>query len=345
MTDSPGPGEPDDHLRPAPTRARAGQPSDPWDDDDAVPHAPRPPEGPAQRRARRLLAGVVLALFAAMLAAEALSASGLDQTSLFYVGVPALIAVSVVLTARPRHPVGVALATTTVGLALAGPLLDEGVVCLVIAAPLFYGVAALVALAVQHARGRRHLVLAPVLLLLALEGVTGTPSVPRDDVASATVVVDAPPEAFADALAAEPRYGRPDAVLLRAVPFPVPVGASGKGLAVGDERLVAFAPRHSLGLGAEPTERSMRLRVVASEVRPDGGRVVFEVVEDSTLARWMDLRTAEVTWYGDTATTANWSLGYRRTFDPSWYFGPVQHHVTALASEYLLDTFGDATRP
>ncbi|PFG43882.1 hypothetical protein ATJ88_2598 [Isoptericola jiangsuensis] len=328
---------------PTPADGPGQDPVDPWEDGDP---APRAPEGPAQRRARRLLAGVVLALFAAMLAAEALSATGLEQTSLFYVGIPALIAVSVVLTARPRHPVGIALATTTVGLALAGPLLDEGVVCLVVAAPLFYGVAAVVGLAVHQSRRRRNLVLAPLVLLLVLEGVGDASPVPRDDVATATTVVDATPTELAAALAAPPRYEPPRAALLRAVPFPVPVGAEGDGLAVGDERLVEFAPRHSMGLGAEPTPRSMRLRVTASDVRQDGGRVVFTVVEDSTLARWMDLRTAEVTWHGDgTTTTARWSLAYGRTFDPSWYFGPVQHHVTTLASGYLLDTFTDPVRP
>jgi hypothetical protein len=327
-----------------------GEPSpvEPWaePEDWSEQRPPRAPEPPAQRRARRLLAGVVLALFAAMVAAEALSATGLEQTSLFYVGIPALIAVSVVLTARPRHPVGVALATTTVGLALAGPLLDEGIVCLVVAAPLFYGVAALVGLAVQQARGRRHLVLAPVLLLLVLEGIGDVTPVPRDDAVTTTEVVDVSPAAFADALADEPRFDEPDASLLRAIPFPIPVGASGAGLEVGDERQVAFAPRHSLGIGARPTERGMRLRVVESAVHGAGGEVVFEIVEDSTLARWMDLRTARVTWraVGD-GTEVRWELGYRRTFDPSWYFGPVQHHVTGLAAGYLIDTFAAPARP
>ncbi|MCF4122293.1 hypothetical protein L1785_15040 [Antribacter sp. KLBMP9083] len=257
---------------------------------------------------------------------------------------PAVIALTVILTARPRSPVGMALATTTIGLALAGPLLDEGVVCLVIAAPLFLGVAAIVGVVVEQLREsrtrRRALAVTPLLLLALAEGVGGATVVPRDDAGTATAVIDAAPADLARSLAAPPVYGDFEAVFLRAVPFPEPVSATGTGLAVGDERVVTFTPRRSLGLGAQPTPRSMTLRVVESEVSDAGGHVVLDVTEDTTLARWMDLRSAEVTWEaaGD-GTRVTWTLHFTRTFDPSWYFGPLQHRTTGLAAEYLIDTF------
>ena len=76
----------------------------------------------------------------------------------------------------------------------------------------------------------------------------------------------------------------------------------------------------------------MTLRV--SERSP--GRVVFAVVADTTLARWMDLRRATFDWRsGDLKLT----LGYRRTFDPGWYFGPLQHYAVSEAAGYLATTF------
>ncbi|KAA1423071.1 hypothetical protein FE697_010605 [Mumia zhuanghuii] len=287
---------------------------------------------------------MTLALFAAMLAADALGSTGLEETSLFYVGIPALIAVTVILTARPKNAVGVALATTTVGLALAGPLLDEGVVCLIVAAPLFYGVAAFVGLVVQAVRrpGHRALVAAPLLLLVALEGVGGVTVIPRQDAASATVTVSATPVHVAAALAAPPEFGPYEAAFLRSLPFPKPVRANGSGLAVGDTRLITFNPRRSLGLGSTSTPRSMELRVVEAVTTAAGGRVVFDVTADSTFARWLDLRSAVVTWTtsGDT-TRMTWRLDYARTFDPSWYFGPIQHHAVGDAAGYLAETFAD----
>lgn len=328
---------------------RAGAGGEPVGEElEPAPWRPRPPLTPAARRARLLLAGVALALFAAMLLAKLLGSADAQQTALFYVGIPAVIALTVILAARPRSAVGTALATTTVGLALAGPLLDEGVVCLVIAAPLFYGVAALVGVVVQAARNRRGraVAVAPLLLVLVAEGVGGFTLLPRADVGTASVVVQATPRQVAEALAEPPVYGAFEAPFLRAVPFPEPVSATGSGLEVGAERHVTFTDRHSLGLGAEATPRAMSLRVVASEVSDAGGRLRLDVTADTTLKRWMDLHAADVTWVaaGPGRTRITWSLAYTRTFDPSWYFGPLQHYSTGLAAEYLAETFGRAAQ-
>ncbi|TDQ51434.1 hypothetical protein [Actinorugispora endophytica] len=289
-------------------------------------------------RARTLLAGVLLALFAAMLGHKVLNAGGLEQTALFYVGLPALIALTVVFTARPRSAVGVAMAVTTVGLALAGPLLDEGVVCLVMAAPLFYLVAAAVGAVLGHARGRHALVAAPVLVLLCLEGVAGTSYLPRASEGRAVRFVEDTPAEIAAALAAEPVYPAQDSWFLGLLPQPT--GAEGTGLDVGDRREVRFPARRSLGLGAEPTPRSLVLEVARGRADDSGGLVVFTVVSDTTLARWLDLREAEVAWEAvDGGTRIEWTLRYHRTFDPSWYWGPLQGHAVDQAAGYLVDTF------
>jgi hypothetical protein len=332
-------------IDPAPqSQPRRDQRSDAeWDAEPEPTPAPRPPLTPEARRARLLLAGVALALFAAMLVAKLLGSADVQQTALFYVGIPAIIALTVILTARPKSAVGTALATTTVGLALAGPLLNEGVVCLVIAAPLFYGVAAAIGATVQRSRNHRGraIAVAPLLLVLLAEGVGGFSLLPRDDAGTATVVVQATPEQVAAALAAPPAYGDFEAPFLRAVPFPEPVSATGEGLSVGDERHVTFTPRRSLGIGAQATPRAMSLRVVQSQVSDARGHVRLDVTSDTTLARWMDLHAADVTWAdaGNGRTRVTWSLEYTRTFDPSWYFGPLQHYATGLASEYLIETF------
>lgn len=93
--------EPDRSARPREIGPRQGEPGD----QASEPLRPRRGPEPARaRRARVALAGVVLALFLAMLAAEALTGAGLQQTSLFYVGIPAVIALAVILTARRGTP-------------------------------------------------------------------------------------------------------------------------------------------------------------------------------------------------------------------------------------------------
>ncbi|MFC4113200.1 hypothetical protein [Nonomuraea zeae] len=290
------------------------------------------PERKPQQRARRILAGVLAALFAAMLLYQVLHAGHLEQTALFYVGIPAVIAVTVALTARPRSTVGMVMASVTVALALAGPLLGEGIVCLLMAAPLFYLVGAIVAVVIDAARrrlgnGRMSLLLVPLVMAAALEGTAA--SLPRAGEAGVTVAV-----AGADverALAGQPRFGPVESPFLR-LGFPRPLVSEGTGLAVGDTRTITFTPRRSLGIGAALEPRSMTLRV--SERAP--GHAVFAVVEDTTVARWMDLRQATFDWSAERLTV---TISYRRTFDPGWYFGPLQQYAVSEAAGYLARTF------
>ncbi|MFD0891068.1 hypothetical protein ACFQ08_41520, partial [Streptosporangium algeriense] len=139
------------------------------DDLSEEPADPEPlPEARHERRARWSLAGLLLALFVALLLYRVLHAGRLEETTLFYVGLPAVIAITVVLTSRPRSATGTILATITVALALAGPLLSEGVVCLLFAAPLFYLVGLLIGSVVDHFSRRGPNALAAPLVLLAL---------------------------------------------------------------------------------------------------------------------------------------------------------------------------------
>ncbi|MGI8333981.1 hypothetical protein ACRYCC_28860 [Actinomadura scrupuli] len=293
------------------------------------------PDPRRQRAARRTLLGVVAALFAAMLTCKILKAGHLEQTALFYVGIPALIALTVVATARPRSTLGTIMATITVGLALAGPLLDEGVVCLVVAAPLFYLCGAIVGVIAdwgRRSRGMQALLIVP--LLFSAEGTVT--SLPRGGEVTVTRV--APTGTDLDrALASPPVFGPVRSRLLR-LKFPRPVRAGGAGLDPGATRHIDFTPRRSLGLGARPTARSMDLTVV----RHTPGRLVFAITRDTTLARWLELTEAEFRWQG---TRLAVTLRYRRTFDPAWYFGPVQRYGMREAAAYLAETFTGSTGP
>lgn len=305
---------------------------------------PEWPEEPQGRGAKpRLLwraatVAMLVALFAAYVLYRLLQDGHLEETAAFYIGLPAVLAISVAAVARPRTAVGTSAVAVTIALAAAGPLLGEGIVCLIFSAPLFYGIAILAGLGIEEARrhGRRGLAAVAIVpvLLLSLEGTSPELSLPRDSTAVSERVVHAPSTAVETALASTPTYQPPASPFLR-LGFPRPLRATGQGLDVGDERFVTFTPRRSLGIGARPTPRSMRLRVTESQP----GKVVFAIVQDSTAARWLDFDTAEVTWRaaGDSRTTVRWTLHYRRTFDPSWYFGPLQRYGMARVADYLND--------
>ncbi|GAA1302094.1 hypothetical protein Psi02_48970 [Planotetraspora silvatica] len=283
------------------------------------------------RSARLLLAAVLAGLFAALLLYRVLHAGHLEQTVLFYVGIPAVIALTVALTARPKSATGLIMSVITIGLALAGPLLNEGIVCLLMAAPIFYFIGFLIGGVLDWvARGRRRehaLVAIPLLLGLALQGGSSAP--PLEEVSATRVA--APGADIGVALTRTPVFRPFDSLFLEAG-FPRPLASDGEGLQIGDTRKITFTPRRPLGIGAPPEPRSMTLRVSALA----SGRVVFAVVEDTTLARWLDLREAEFRWQGERLEV---TLRYRRTFGPGWYFGPLQRYALSEAAGYLAATF------
>ena len=72
-------------------------------------------------------------------------AHSLQQTAALFVGIPALLAIVVVFMVSPRSATGVACKAVTVGLLVSLLFLGEGMLCVVMSAPLFYAVAVAIA--------------------------------------------------------------------------------------------------------------------------------------------------------------------------------------------------------
>ncbi|GAB2594282.1 hypothetical protein GCM10027168_28770 [Streptomyces capparidis] len=279
---------------------------------------------------------MLTALFCAVWAYMSLRATGLERTALCFVGLPASLAMVVGILVPQRRAVLTTAVAVTCGLAVAGPVFNESAASLLLVAPLAYVVALAVALCSGTPRGRVLVVVA--LLGLCAEGVVA--SLPRDGSVTVTRVVRVAPEEMHRVLAGAPEFSaRPPLFLRLGFPLPRQVtvdGASG-ALAVGDERVVSFTSRMPLGIGVQPEPRVLRLRVTEREER----RVVFQVVRDTALHRWVRLRYTEVSWRASAAghSEVEWKLGYRRTFDPAWYFGPLQGYGAERAADYLADAF------
>jgi hypothetical protein len=110
--------------------------------------------------------------------------------------------------------------------------------------------------------------------------------------------------------------------------FPVPTEAHGRGLQVGDLRIVHFA-----GGEGKPGD----LKVVVEEARP--GYVRFEMLSDkSKIAHWLTWRSAEFEWkpVDATHTSVRCTMKFRRDLDPAWYFGPWERYAVRLAADYLI---------
>ena len=285
----------------------------------------------ASARARWTLAGVMLALGIGSLLYRVLVMGHLEQTAALFIGMPAMLAAVVALLPAARTYTGTLLKVMTLMLLLSGVFLAEGMICILMAAPLFYSVAIIGGILLDYMRSRspaaRVMAVAP-LMLLAVEGVVPQTSAERAEVVSTSRVVAASPDEVAAALAARPRFDEGLPFYLR-MGFPRPVRVIGAGLSVGDRRSIHFA-------GGEGAPGDLLLEV--GHAAP--GAVTFNALSDSShIAHWLTWKRAEVRWaeVAPGQTRVEWALHYDRELDPWIWFRPTERYAVWLTAEYLLD--------
>ena len=333
MSTPPSPG-PDDAREPAPPDDR-----DPGADPAGT---PAPEAVPLSRRPAVLtmLALIVVCVVGSLVMR---SMNGwLNQTSVFYVGLPALLAALLVLSRPATSAYGIVLKGTTLFLLIATIFAGEGVVCVLFAAPLVYAVALLVAALVNTVRkgGRGARVVATPALLLAVastEGAVPALTLPAENTVTAERVVAATPDQVRAALAAPLRFGEPTGAL--ALGFPRPLVDHPEGLAPGDARHILFsgaperaAPLHGHHWGTAPS--TLTLRVAAAGDRS----VDYVAVKDATpIATWLAWRGSTVRWEPVAGgTRVVWSLAFERRLSPAAYWTPLERAVAQRAADYLI---------
>ena len=301
---------------------------------------------------QKRLAGFVAVLATVNVAYRLVYATGLQQTSALFIGIPALLAIGLALLPASKSATGASLKRCTLAVLVAAVLLPEGLVCLLFALPLVIMIALGVGLTLdlwRYEQRRRHgprlMGVAVPLIVLSLEGVLGSPFDPHDS-ATASMTVEATPDQVAAALATRPSFDAEVPTFGR-LGFNRPVSATGEGIAVGDERTIDFTggthddhPLRLFGLtGERSVDHHAQMHLTVVESQP--GRVVFAVDHDMTmLARWITLERAIVTWApvdGDPGhTRVEWRLEYERLVYPSAYFGPLAQYGMDQAAGYLL---------
>lgn len=302
----------------------------PVDDDPKGYERPVPPVKPHE--ARNLLI-LFFILTGAASAYRIIVVHEWEHTALLFVGIPVLLGIATAFSARPSTLTGRVMKVITLALLMAGTLLGEGFVCILMAAPLFYGVGLVVVAIIKHLDREkgRGVSVGVVILLLGIPSLEGTRpelSFPRASSVTAEAVVAATPYEVAAALAARPEFDAPLPPFLQ-LGFPVPVAAGGSGLEPGDRRAVVFQDQMERG-------------ALVMEVRlAEPGRVVFEKVSDeSKLVHWLAWEEAEVVWEAAPGggTRVWWTLRYHRRLDPAAYFGPLERYGVGLTAAYLIET-------
>ncbi|HMD36171.1 MAG TPA: hypothetical protein VKH42_14440 [Vicinamibacterales bacterium] len=290
--------------------------------------------------ARLGVSAIILSVALASAAYRAFVAHNLHQTSALFVGLPALIAIVVVLIVAPRTAIGVAIKAVTVGLLVSMVFLGEGILCVLMSAPLFYFAAIAIAAVMQrtsdgHLNTPRVCAALLVLVPMTLEGITPATTFNRDETVTASKIVHATPDAIACALSATPRFDRALPFYLRAG-FPRAAATRIDRRGAAARWVIAMRGGERRLDGMEPRTGDLVLELVES--RP--GLVRWRAIADAShMTHFLNWQEAIVRWerIGTHESRVTWTLRYRRGLDPAWYFGPMERYASRLAAAYLID--------
>lgn len=277
------------------------------------------------------LYAIVLILVAASIAFRLLNDWKLEQTSLLFIGIPALIALLVIKhTNRPKTSYAVMFYVVSIFLLLCGVLLGEGLICIIIMSPLFYGVGAII-IAIKNYLIRKDkqnlnaFILIPLLLLASqLYEINTTLEIHK---ISSTILIDR--ITYLSEMNASPNFTKNLPSFFK-IGFPKPVGITGQGIAVGDTRAIQFLS-NTKGLG------DLTLKI--KEATPTS--IVFEVMSDKThIAHWLSYKEITVTQNKkDNNTEITWTTDFTCDLGPSWYFEPLEKAAIELMNEHLIRSY------
>ena len=283
----------------------------------------------AERTARLTVMAIVVTLVVVSVAYRVLVVKHLEHTSLVFIGLPALAAITLLHT-QPQTAIGTVNKVIAILLCLSGILFGEGLICILMAAPIFFLVGTVIGLVINRMTGGKWRgVVSLAIVPLSLEGVIPSLAFDREERVTVIRTVQATPDEVRFALASTPRFDRDLPQFFR-LGFPTPMHTSGDGLGIGDERRVMFAHgQHHSG--------ALVMRVT----RADSASVAFTLASDSSyITHWLSWEDASVRWAPVDAghTRVTWTLRYRRRLDPAWYFAPLERYGARLAAGYLVET-------
>ncbi len=260
----------------------------------------------------------------------------LQGSALFYIGLPLLLAYVFKNVGSAKTATGGILQGITLVMLLSGPFLQEGFICVVMAAPLFYIIGGIIGLITDNLRKKSisKLQASPILMLVAvmsLEGSHPNLSFNRDHTVRVEQVIVASAEAVAHQLEQPLVLGNDVPTYLKLFPFPTVTKHTGTQL--GAETTLHFVYYKHFYF-------SPKIGDLTYQVSARGDNVIESQVikDDSYVDTYMDWKTSKVSWQALDAehTKVIWEISYRRKLDPAWYFGTLEYFTTSLMANALI---------
>jgi hypothetical protein len=255
------------------------------------------------------------------------------NSALLFIGLPALLAI-LVAQIPTKSVTSYMLVALTLVLLLAVPILREGTVCVIMAAPLMYAVVGVIGLLIDWISSRSNRLnasIAAVILssILSLEGIVEAATFDRHEEVVTTRLIAGQPAAVMARFTADPAIPTRLPALFE-IGFPRPYEFKKDGTGIGSHFSLSFIKN----------EKVKTITYELTEATPD--RLVLTVVDDKTaLTKWMYLRKTVLTFAPTTdgRTQITSAISFERKLDPAWYFVPIMRYAIGLVGDMLLDHF------
>ena len=269
-----------------------------------------------------------------------------DRSALLYVGVPFLIAITLLFIERPEPPhnwkrryVNIIILSLAIMLG-SSIILFEGFVCVLMFMPIYFFIILLMFLLEAFKRyrknknqGKSYAHVLPLLILLsAFEGVIPEFSFEREYEVVSDKIISANIEDIKNKLKQPIELDKSRHWLLAL--FPMPYDIDAETLVAGDVHTINF--RYHRWFVTNTHEGSMKLEI--SEVEDNYIRTRF-VEDTSYISNYLKLYGTEINLEAidNNTTKVTLRIKYHRFLDPVWYFGPLQEYAVGLSAQFLLD--------
>ncbi len=281
---------------------------------------------------KRKLYLIIATLFVTSVAFRLITGLHFGHTSLLFVGLPTVLAVTLVAASKTtKTMMGLMLKVVTLFLLLSGILLGEGLACIIMAAPIFYGVGAVVVWLYNHRKysNRSHffsLSLLPMLVLgLQIPRINEAPqwrTIETIQTISTTNNIE---------VLGHPQSLPEELPLFFQLGFPKPIDWKIDGVSVGDSSAIVF-DSSTKGLG------TMLLKVVE---RTENS-VLYTFISDNThMSHWLTFKTVKVSinTLENGQKQIQWQTTYACSLGPQWYFEPIEDFAVGLMQAHLIQHF------
>ena len=269
-----------------------------------------------------------------------------DRSALLYVGIPFLIAITLLFIERPEPPhnwkrryVNIIILSLVIMLG-SSIILFEGFVCVLMFMPIYFFIILLMFLLEAFKRyrnsknqGTNYAHVLPVFILLsAFEGVIPEFSFEREYEVVSEKIISANIDDIKHQLKQPIELDKTRHWLLTL--FPMPYDIDAETLVAGDVHTINF--RYHRWFVTNTHEGSMKLEI--SEVEDNYIRTRF-IEDTSYISNYLKLYGTEINLeaIGNNKTKVTLRIKYHRFLDPVWYFGPLQEYAVGLSAKFLLD--------